>query len=197
MSYNKKRRQLFLLICLFCITVFAHANLPGSAKANPGEIPSGLSASDWGSIQSQMQAGKYKTYTGSNSSYHSSNPAHGWQIHYGADGTTTLTPRDRDAAAYHLSLILSAIGYNTLKSLHRPAQISSENNTLDYHWNDALTERWVNSETDLEQWFLLKQRPNGTTSGQPLMLQLTLDSTLRSEDLITSVSLIQLVGYGR
>ncbi len=188
MSHDKKKQQCLLLICLLCITVFTHAKPSASVDLNqplnPGEIPDGLSVSDWGSIQAHIKAGQYKAYPDNNGGYLSSNPAHGWQIQYTENGTTTLNPRDRDTAAYHLSLKLSAIGYKTLNQdlepLHRPERISSQHNTIDYHWNDSLTERWVNSETDLEQWFFLNQRPQGATSGQSLILQLTVDSDLRA-----------------
>jgi hypothetical protein len=184
MSHNKKKPQVLLLICLFCITLITHSNLSVATgftqPANPGETPDGLSASDWDSIQTQIKAGKYKTYQSDNDGYHSSNPAHGWKIHYGTDGTTTLSPRNRNAAIYHLGLKLSAIGYNRLESLQRPQQLSSQDNTLDYHWNDNLTERWVNSETDLEQWFTLSERPAGAASGRLLTLQMNLDSALNA-----------------
>jgi hypothetical protein len=75
-------------------------------------------------------------------------------------------------------LKLSAIGYQTLELLQHPQQISSHDNTLNYHWNDILTERWVNSTMDLEQWFILNHHPRGAASGRPLTLQLTLDSDL-------------------
>jgi hypothetical protein len=183
MSHYKKGRQFFLLICLFCITVFAHAKLPETVglkqSLSLGEVPDGLSTNDWKSIQAQVQAGKYKVYP-DDDSYHSSNPAHGWRIRYGADGTTTLSPHNRDTGAYHLGLKLNAIGYQTLKILQHPQHISSENNTLNYHWNNNLIERWVNSATDLEQWFILNQRPKGATSGQLLTLQLTVNSDLNA-----------------
>jgi hypothetical protein len=186
MLYDKKGRQFLILICLFCITVFANAQMPASVEFNQqfnlSEVPDGLSASDWGSIQAQIKAGKYKAYPGDNGEFNSSNPANGWRIRYAVDGTTTLSPHDRDATIYHLGLKLSAIGYQTpdrsLETLQRPQQISSHGNTLDYHWNDTLTERWINTATDLEQWFFLNQRPQGTASEQLLTLQLTVDSDL-------------------
>ncbi|MEE9345692.1 MAG: FG-GAP repeat protein [Methylococcales bacterium] len=182
MSYNKKAWPYLILICLFCVTIFAHAKPSASTGLNqqikPGQIPEGLSSSDWRSIQTQVKAGMYKTYSGDNGDYHSSNPAHGWRIHYGTDGTTTLRPLDRDTAIYYLGLKLSAIGYQTLELLQHPQQISSHDNTLNYHWNDILTERWVNSTMDLEQWFILNHRPRGAASGRSLTLQLTLDSDL-------------------
>ncbi len=192
MSYNNKKRQLLLLIYLSCFTVLAYAKPLAPVGVNPqvnsSGIADGLSASDWGSIQVLIKAAKYKAYPNNdgndldNGDYHSSNPAHGWKIRYAEDGTTTLSPRDRSATTYNLGLQLNAIGYQTtgrpLESLQRPRKISSQGNTLDYHWNDILTERWVNSETDLEQWFFLKQRPQGATSMEPLTLQMTLDSAL-------------------
>ncbi len=182
MSHNKNGRQYLILVCLFCITVFTHAKLSVSAglkqQIQPGQISDGLSVSDWESIQAHVNAGKYKPYLGDDGDYHSSNPTHGWQIRYGVDGTTTLSPRDSNAVDYHLGMKLSAIGYGKLKTLQRPQHISSQNNSLEYHWNDILTERWVNSAIDLEQWFFLNQRPSAAASGQLLTLQLTVDSDL-------------------
>ena len=199
MPHNKKRsRQFIVLICLLCFNAFAYAKLLISAGLNQplkaGKIPDGLSASDWGNIQSQMNAGRYKVYPDGNDGYHSPNPAHGWQIGYGVDGTTTLSPRGRNAASYHLGLKLNAVGYETLTQLKRPQQISSQNNTLDYHWNDALTERWVNSATDLEQWFILNQRPEGATNGQPLTLQLTVDTDLTAAQQGNNIRFVHATG---
>ena len=182
MSHYKKGRQCILLICLFSISVSLHAQLPETAglnqPLNPGEIPKGLSANDWSSIQAQVKAGKYNTYADDGNSYHSSNPAHGCRFVMLRMAPLHSAHRNHDATAYHLGLKLNAIGYQTLKTLHRPQHISSENNTLNYHWNDNLIERWVNSATDLEQWFILNQRPQGTASGQLLTLQLTVNSNL-------------------
>ncbi len=184
MSHVNMKRQFLLMLCLFCITVIVHAKLPAltglNQQFNPDNIPDGLSASDWDSIQAQVKAGKYKTYPGKDGNYYSSNPAHGWQIRYGVDGTTTLSPRKRDSTTYHLGLKLSAIGYDTLKTLQHPHKISRHENTLDYHWNATLTERWINNETDLEQRFFLTKRPAGATSGHPLTLTMTLNSALNA-----------------
>ncbi len=188
---HNNKRQFFVLICLLCITVFAQAKLPVSVAENQqfrsGKTPEGLSTSNWESIQAQIKAGKYNTYPGKNGGYHSSNPAHGWQISYSVDGTTKLSPREHNSTTYHLGLKLTAIGYDRLDSLQNPKRISSQGNTLDYHWNNNLTERWVNNETDLEQWFFLNQRPQGATSRQPLTLQITLDSTLRANQYGNSI----------
>ncbi len=184
MSHKVTIVQFFILISLFCNTVIAHATLPVSTNINQinksGKIPEGLSTHDWNSIWAQVRAGKYKAFPKNNGGYQSSNPAHGWQISYAADGTTTLSPRDHDVPAYHLGMKLIAIGYNDPKALHRPQTINSEKNTIDYHWNDSLIERWINSETNLEQWFLLSKRPEGSTSKHFLTLKLKLASNLNA-----------------
>lgn len=184
MLHNKNGKQIIILICLFCVSVFAQAKSSDSVVPNqqlkPGQMPDGLSASHWGSIQSQIRTGKYKAYPDEKGGFNSSNPAHGWQIRYGANGATTLSSHNRDLVDYRLGLKLNAIGYQTLKSLDRPEKISSQGNTLDYRWNEILTERWINKEKDLEQWFFLTQRPAGAANGHPLTLQMTLDSTLKA-----------------
>ncbi len=66
---------------------------PLSQRVEPGAVPDGLSNGAWASIQSQITAGKYRPQKYENDGFVSSNPAHGWQIHFGADGTTTVRPR--------------------------------------------------------------------------------------------------------
>ncbi len=60
-----------------------------------------------------------------------------------------------------MGLKLSAIGFAELQTLDQPDQITANNITVTYQWNDYLREWWVNSATDLEQWFELEQRPPG------------------------------------
>jgi hypothetical protein len=182
MSQNNYKQQFSFLIGLFCLSVVAFAQLPANTGNNQqiesATTPVGLSASDWASIQNQVKTGKYKAYPHNNGNYHASNPAHGWHIIYAADGTTTLSPHNRNAEHYHLALKIKSIGYGTHESLQHPQTISHHENTLDYQWNDILTERWINSETDLEQWFFIKQRPERVASEHTLTLKMALDSTL-------------------
>ncbi len=149
-----------------------------SQRVEPGELPNGLSSSAWASIQTQIAAGKYLAFQHENGGFVSSNPAHGWQIRYATDGTTTLRPRDRQAQAYQLGLTLSAVGYAEPQTLDHPEQIFADNFTVTYQWNNYLREWWVNSATGLEQWFELERRPPGAQSGQPLILAMTLATDL-------------------
>jgi hypothetical protein len=92
----------------------------------PDEVPDGLSNGDWASIQGQVAAAKYRANKHHNDGFVSSNSAHGWQIHYAADGTTTLRPRDHEAKAYYLGLKLSALGFAQRQTLDLPQQINEQ-----------------------------------------------------------------------
>ena len=159
-------------------TLFAnHSQTPGQ-HVESGEVPNGLSSSAWASIQTQIAAGKYLAYQHESGGFVSSNPAHGWQIRYATDGTTTLSPRDHQAQAYQLGLTLSAVGYSEPQNLDRPEQIYADDFTVTYQWNDYLREWWVNSAAGLEQWFELEHRPPDAQNSQPLTLAMTLATDL-------------------
>jgi hypothetical protein len=193
--------QQILLICLLTATATAlvQAKVLGTRQSQViqssqlgqqvqfVQTPDGLSAPEWANIQQQVSAGKYRAYPDSKGGYNSSNPAHGWQIRYAPDGTTTLTSRDRKATAYHLGMTLNAIGYHTMHHLRHPQLISADDSTVTYQWNNNLKEWWINSPTGLEQWFSLEQRPVGAKRGQSLILQMTLDSELQSRLLDNSI----------
>jgi hypothetical protein len=156
---------------------------PGTASSQAqvvesGVAPAGLSGSDWAGIQAQIAVGKYRAYPGKDGGFVSSNPAHGWRLHFASDGATKLKPRDRGVQAYHLGLRLSAVGYSELQAMDHPQQVTAGGFTVSYRWNGYLSERWVNSETGLEQWFELDQRPPGAQNGAPLTLEMTLATDL-------------------
>jgi len=147
------------LLALCCALAFntVMANTSPSQQILPGETPQGLSSTDWSSIQALIEARQYESRAGVDGSISSINPAHGWQIQYAADGSTTLRPRADDN--YSIALKLTALGYQQLEPLDAPQQISQQDNTVTYQWNPQLQEIWSNSEEALEQWFILTQRP--------------------------------------
>ncbi|MCF6264476.1 MAG: FG-GAP repeat protein [Xanthomonadales bacterium] len=68
-------------------------------------------------------------------------------------------------------------------SFEKPVGISFENNRLNYQWNNNITEYWINSEENLEQWFEIKQRPRRMHAGYqqgPLQVQMILDTNLKA-----------------
>ncbi len=194
---------LTLLVCLLTATVVipvkaleAWQNQPiqNSELIQADQSPDGLSAPEWSSIHQQINAGKYRAYANASGGYNSSNPAHGWQIRYNSNGTTSLTPLDKQMPSYQLGMTLKAIGYQALQPLDKPQQISADNSTVTYQWNDNIKEWWINSPTRLEQWFSIEQRPAGKTSDEPLTLQMTLDSELQARQFGNSIHFTHATG---
>ncbi len=93
-----------------------------------------------------------------------------------------------------MGLKLSAVGFSELQTLHRPEQITADDFTVTYQWNDTLQEWWVNTETGLEQWFELEQRPPGAQSGQPLILEITLATDLAASQQGNALSFVNAAG---
>lgn len=186
MPHDMNPLKLILFACILCMNFGTHSKIleHNKDKKHPQPIVplSVKAASNWNYKQTHFNSNQYIIFPSNDDNYYSSNPKYGWQIHFSTDGTTTLSPFDDNVAAdYHLDLKLSAIGYGTLIPLQHPQQISSQDNTIIFNWNDILTERWVNTETDLEQWFYLTKRPVHSSNEKLLTLKLTVDSTLSAK----------------
>lgn len=184
----KKRFNLiyfFSMTCLLSPVLQAKIDITETKKHHQtilqGETPKGLTSGEWDDIQQKLKLAKYRPYSDSKGGYYSSNPAHGWKIHYDVDGTTTLTPSSTPAKPYKLGLKLTGIGYQSIQTLDRPQTISQKDFTVNYQWNENLKEWWINSDQQLEQWFMLKHRPEGKDKQQPLTLQMTLQSELKAK----------------
>lgn len=151
-----------------------------SQRVVPGEVPAGLSAAEWASIQGQIAAGRYRARPAEGGGYRATNPAQGWQIGYGADGTTELRPHEGGGAPWAWGLRLTGYGYARLVPVGRPQVLLADGERLSYAWDATLSEWWINRATGLEQGFTLRQRPAGASAGQPLRLELTLSGGLRA-----------------
>jgi len=151
---------------------------PAAQSSPPGQPPAGLSPTDWNSIQAQIAVGPYRTYLAESGGYTSANPAHGWQIAYGPDGVTTLTPRDRDVAPWIWGLQLTGYGYGTPTPVPSTPHLDAADSSFAYHWDANLTEWWRNTPAGLEQGFTLQTRPDGGGRTTPLQLDMAVSGDL-------------------
>lgn len=149
-----------------------------SQSVAPGALPPGVSTAEWASIQTQIATGSYRAYPVADGSFRSANPAHGWQIAYGTDGSTRLSPRVPQANPWVWTLTLSSYGFQTRIPLAQPHTLTADGANMTYQWDATLTEWWRNTPTHLEQGFTLAERPGGGAAGQPLRLDLTLGGDL-------------------
>jgi hypothetical protein len=175
-------------VVLFMLFTYGQASAQVAGKnqhIKQGETPAGIDTQSWASIQKQMEMSKYKAYPQTDGGYASANLAHGLQIAYSKDGSTTLTPRDCNQADYKVGMRLQGIGYEQLTPLTLPTHIKQENlgvasgSKVTYQWNTNLREWWINNEKGLEQWFSLQEAPQGRTANTPLHLRMALQTDMQ------------------
>jgi len=180
----------FALLCLVMVALLT----PMSGLYASGGKPAGLTNGEWASIQAQIAARSYRAQPNKDDGFVAFNSSHGWRIHYAADGTTMLTPRDAPVQArmqnYQLDLKLVSAGFANAEKLDRPQQVSANEATVTYAWNDNVREWWVNSGKDLEQWFELERRPHGGQDGEHLTLAMSLATDLTASQRGNTLSFV-------
>ena len=103
------------------------------------------------------------------------NTTQNWQIDFLSSGKTVLRPLLKKDV-FHIGIQLQRVNHQPYSS---PQRQSLAGNQLTYHWDDNLSEWWVNSESGIEQWFKLKQ-PSG--SGIALQLHISTSLAIRQQE---------------
>ncbi|MFW5443957.1 MAG: hypothetical protein ACKE51_06600 [Methylococcaceae bacterium] len=90
---NNTPFSFFSMLCFLCLlspALLAKTNAVESEMQQQhilsGETPQGITTEQWGGIQKQLTAAKYRASADENGGYRSANPAQGWLIQYAADG---------------------------------------------------------------------------------------------------------------
>ncbi len=147
-------------------------------KVLDASVPKGLNGTEWANIQAQIVSSSYKIQPAdSEGNYLAANSAYGWHIAFTRQGVQ-VTPRD--ANDWSWGLTLAGYGYTDLARLGNSPSVgmSTAAAALTYHWNDNISEWWINGPNGLEQGFTLQQRPAGYIQGQPLQLDMVMTGNL-------------------
>ncbi len=123
---------------ILTIIVLAAMFLPQTVLADgppDGDIPAGLTAAEWESIQASVAEAEYRfDYRAESDTYHAPNRAHGWQTSFDTEGVR-VTPGEGN---WTWSLRLIGYGYQDLSGL--APVMSAEGDTLTYQWDANLSE---------------------------------------------------------
>ncbi|WP_421800248.1 T9SS type A sorting domain-containing protein [Haliscomenobacter sp.] len=153
-------------------------------RLQKGETPQGLEACSWQMIQEQIKMSKFKAHSDGRGGYCSVNQDHGFQIIYGKDGSTRLSPRGKKEVNYSVSLRLKGLGYQKLELVDKPQSLqvtdlgAETGSKVSYQWNKRLSEWWINDSEGLEQWFYLQSAPGKAQAGEQLRLRMELETNM-------------------
>ena len=154
------------------------AALPVSQQVAPGQVPQGVTASDWRAVQAQLAAQAYRFDAEADGGVRAANPAQGWRARFAPDGQVRVDGAHA-GKRWQLGLRLAAIGHGVATRAPGDAPgalpaMSVHGEQLHYRWSPQLTEWWTNGPQGMEQWFRVEQPLPGREGGAPLTLRLAL-----------------------
>lgn len=151
--------------------------LPVKAQVTSGgDVPEGLTASDWQDVRAQILADSLRARLKEDGGYQAQNPVQGFLIDHTTSGTTRLASL-AETADWSWGLTLRSVGGEAM-STDGPAWLTASDDTVTYHWNAWIREWWENREDGLKQWFGVQRRPERSAPDAPLVLRMAVSGDL-------------------
>jgi hypothetical protein len=145
----------------------SNIDAPSRAGGDAGSPPEGLSTSDWSSIRAAYEAGRHKLFA-VEEGWSARNPGQGLITTFDERGFTTQP----DAGGWSWGLDLQDYGWGTTHPVTEPRATSTDGGRLSRHWDDCITEWYVNDSRGLEHGFTVASRPSGADA--PLTVELSI-----------------------
>ncbi len=124
---------------------------------SPAEVPEGLAKSDWASIREAYEAGRHQisAVTGG---HQARNPGQQWTTTF--DGRGFLT--QPDAGGWQWGFELQSYGFEGDEhALAAKPSVRAVGSRMEYGWDAALQEWFINDHRGLEHGFTVRARPGG------------------------------------
>ncbi len=148
--------------------------LPAIAETSAGQcVPEGISTSDWSSIRAAYDANRHAAFA-VDGGYQARNPGQQWRTHF--DGRGFVTTPDAGGWSWGLELVSYGRG-EAQRAMTVPSCIDAQGGRIEYAWDDAVSEWYINDPRGLEHGYTVRQRPKGDSS--PLNFVLTVRGGLR------------------
>lgn len=127
------------------------------APAGPGTAatPKGVSAADWSGIRAAYEANRHAAFAVAEG-YVARNPGQRWNTRF--DGRGFVTSPDGGGWTWGLELVSIGRG-DSVRTLHRPTCVDAVGGRVEYEWDDALSEWFINDPRGLEHGFTLRRPP--------------------------------------
>ena len=161
----------FIFFCTLTGSVVA-ANKPAR---DPHVVPTGLTASDWNSIQVAHEAQRYAVTSGE-AGYRAHNPGQQWHIEF--DGRGFLTRPLRDDWRWGLELRSYGFAGNE-RSVEQTPRAKVDGQRMTYEREENVQEWFINDNRGLEHGFTIQERPlNASDPEAPLVFTLAVRGNL-------------------
>jgi FG-GAP repeat len=162
----------FIFFCTLTGSVVA-ANKPAR---DPHVVPTGLTASDWNSIQVAHEAQRYAVTPGE-AGYRAHNPGQQWHIEF--DGRGFLTRPLRDDWRWGLELRSYGFAGNERSVEQTPRAAKVDGQRMTYEREENVQEWFINDNRGLEHGFTIQERPlNASDPEAPLVFTLAVRGNL-------------------
>ncbi|WP_051284422.1 beta strand repeat-containing protein [Desulforegula conservatrix] len=162
---RKSIPAIFSFFALSAALLFS--SLSWADQVKYGQTPVGITASQWESIKSQIEADQYKAEE-CDEGLRAFNKSQNWQAVF--DGTGFIVAPSEKEWSWGFSLKAYGRGEACWRIMGK-AGLSSEGGYISAVWDSSLTEWWINDKKGLEHGYTLKERP----SGDEVELELTME----------------------
>lgn len=178
-QFRVSEQQLWLILALLVLSLLLTT---GNSVNHSIVVPEGLTSAEWSHLQSLITEAEYEfawhnaTDQHPQGYYWAPNQSQRWQTIFTPQGVQ-VTPQDN--ADWIWGLTLTSYGYtDNIASFtgHTPT-LQADENTLTYHWNENLSEWWINTNNGLEQGFTLLERP-ANSNQSALVLEMAIEGNL-------------------
>jgi hypothetical protein len=169
-------------------------------KQTVTEIPESLLANEWENIQATVQKTRYyPTWSQGALGYVASNPKHQWSITYD-EGAVLVNPSSGEDWFW----LLTPTGYGyekTVVSMNDDPEVFTDDNGIEFVYNQDLTGWYINNENGLEHGFTINAPPQPNSAGN-LLFKMSLQTSLipiyqRGNLLFLDDSGIKILSYGK
>jgi CSLREA domain-containing protein len=153
------------------------AATPKPLAAPSAEVPKGLAASDWASIQQVYERQRRAAVVVGNER-RARNHAQQWLTRFDGRGFAIEPDSPANGEDWRWGLELQSYGFpGHERAISGRAQVGSDGERVTYDWDAGLQEWFVNDRRGLEHGFTLERRPAG--AGERLELRLAVRGGLR------------------
>jgi len=150
-----------VIASIVALSVMSAPPAMAEEERSPDRLPDGLSAPEWSSIRAAYEASRHAVVA-VDGAYQVRNPRQQWSTHF--DGRGALTTPDGGGWSWGLELIsYGRAGAECTITGTAPVQ-HHRGQRIEYDWNAALSEWFINDHRGLEHGYTVHQRPASVRS---------------------------------